>query len=371
MIRSLLSKFKIKSSSIQASLQGNFSVAWQSPSNIALIKYWGKKDGQLPITPSLSMTLDKAYTRTRLHVTFDEIVKGLISVNGDPKHPFLPKMQHLLQWMEREIPELGKLTLRVDTSNSFPHSTGIASSASGLSAFAFCLLDIVQKLSDSELRYHELQQLASYVSRIGSGSACRSVYGNFTVWGTSSMVHGSSDEYAIPITEEVHPDLLSLHDAILIVSTKPKQLSSTQGHLTMKNHPLLNNRISLANQNLEEILHALKGNDFERLASVSENEAFTLHSLILSANPGIILMQPGTVEIIKHVREARKNGLPVFFTLDAGANVHVIYPAASSLNVEKFIHIVLQSFCENGRIIFDQCGSGPVQLNENSPIVAS
>jgi len=77
------------------------------------------------------------------------------------------------------------------------------------------------------------------------------------------------------------------------------------------------------------------------------------------------------VEIIKHVREARKNGLPVFFTLDAGANVHVIYPAASSLNVEKFIHIVLQSFCENGRIIFDQCGSGPVQLNENSPIVAS
>jgi len=305
-----------------------------------------------------------------LHVSADEVVKGLISVNGDTQHSFLPKMQHLLLWMVQEIPELGKLTLRADTTNSFPHSTWIASSASGLSAYTFCVLGIAQRIMNTDLAYSELQRMASYVSRIGSGSACRSVYGGYTVWGKTSMIQGSTDEYAVPITEHIHPDLLSLHDAIMIVSTNPKQLSSSQGHLTMDKHPFLNDRISLANQNLTEMLLYLKCNDFERLASVAENEAFTLHSLIMSANPGIILMQPGTIEIIKHIREARKNGLPVFFTLDAGANVHVMYPANSATKVEKFIKDILQPYCENGRVIFDRCGTGPVPLNENSPISA-
>ena len=368
MKRSPLSQLKIISDYKQATLLKNFSVGWQSPSNIALVKYWGKKGRQLPINPSLSMTLNQACTKTRLHVAVDENKKGLISVNGDQHHPFMPKMQDLLKWLVSEIPEMGKLTLRADTSNSFPHSTGIASSASGLSAFAFCLTDISRRLMNANLSMTELQQMTSCISRIGSGSASRSAYGGFTVWGKSLIVPGSSDEYAIPIAEQVRPELLSLHDAIMIVSTYPKQLSSSQGHMTMKNHPLLNNRISLANQNLEEILFALKGNDFEHLASVAENEAFTLHALIMSANPGITLMQPGTVEIIKLVHEARKNGLPVFFTLDAGANVHVLYPAASATVVEKYISDALQPLCEKGRVIFDRCGAGPVPLNKYSAI---
>jgi diphosphomevalonate decarboxylase len=353
-----------------ASGLGNFSVAWQSPSNIALIKYWGKKNGQLPLNPSLSISLDKAFSQTHLHVSVGEPAKGLVSVNGDVNHPFLPKMQQLFQWMVQEIPALGQLTLLADTSNSFPHSTGIASSASGLSAFALCMFDVVQKISEAELSYPEIQKMASYLARIGSGSACRSVYGGYTVWGKTPMIQESSDEYAVSITEHIHPDLLSLHDAILIVSTRPKQLSSSLGHRSMNDHPFLNSRITQANQNLSEILLDLKCNVFERLASVAENEALTLHALLMSANPGVILMQPGTIEIIRQVREARHKGMAVFFTLDAGANVHVMYPSSSAREVEQFIASDLQPFCEDGRIIFDSCGSGPAPLNENSPIAS-
>ena len=123
------------------------------------------------------------------------------------------------------------------------------------------------------------------------------------------MIQESSDEYAVSVTEHIHSDLLSLHDAILIVSTKPKLLSSTLGHSSMNKHPFLTSRISQANQNLSELLLDLKCNDFEKLADVAENEALTLHALLMTANPATILMQPGTIEIIRLVREARNNGM--------------------------------------------------------------
>ena len=152
----------------------NFKVAWQSPSNIALVKYWGKKDGQLPASPSLSMTLEKAITQTRVDVIFGEAEKGLVSLNGSIDHPFLPKMQHLLDWMTRQVPCLSKVTLRATTENSFPHSTGIASSASGISAFALCLISIAGKIHGLEGDPADMMRMASFAARMGSGSACRS-----------------------------------------------------------------------------------------------------------------------------------------------------------------------------------------------------
>jgi diphosphomevalonate decarboxylase len=340
----------------------NLSVAWQSPSNIAIVKYWGKKNGQIPATTSLGMTLDRANTQTRVQVLIDQPVKGLVSVNGDPNHPFLPKMRQLLQWMADEIPVLNRITLAATTANSFPHSTGIASSASGISAFTLCLLSIAGKMLNIAIANGDLMHMASYAARMGSGSACRSLFGGFTVWGESSLVHGSSDEFAIPVSASVHPDMLSLRDTILVVSSFPKSLPSAQGHKSMNGHPFLDGRIGQANENLGEALHALTANDFEKLCTVAECEAFTLHALLMSANPGILLMKPATVEVIHRVREARKNGLPLFFTLDAGANVHVLYPADSADIVEKFIIDALQPLCEAGRMIYDGCGKGPVRL---------
>jgi diphosphomevalonate decarboxylase len=347
----------------QISSNDNLSVAWQSPSNIAIVKYWGKKNGQVPVTPSLGMTLDRANTRTRVQVSGSQPLKGLAAVNGDPDHPFLPKMRQLLQWMAVEIPVLNRLTLDASTVNSFPHSTGIASSASGISAFTLCLLGIAGKILDVAIARDELMHMASYAARMGSGSACRSLFGGFTVWGASSQVTGSSDEFAIPVPAFVHPGMLSLRDAILVLSSDPKDLPSTLGHRSMDGHPFLEGRIGQANRNLGEALHALAANDFEKLCTVAECEALTLHALLMSADPGTLLMKPATVEVIHRVREARKNGLPLFFTLDAGANVHVLYPGDAADRVEKYIIDALQPLCEEGRVIYDGCGKGPVRLN--------
>ncbi len=343
----------------------NFTAGWQSPSNIALVKYWGKKDGQLPLNPSLSMTLKNAVTQTRVHASTDQEITGLISVNGDQHHAFLLKMQQFLKLLAIEIPYLANLSLRAETSNSFPHSTGIASSASGMSAFALCLLDIACRMLHEEIPYSEWQPMVSCASRLGSGSACRSVYGGYAMWGKSELITGSSDDFAVPANEYVHPDMMSLRDAILIVSTKPKKVPSSQGHQSMNVHPYLTGRIAQANQNLADVLHALALDDFDQLAAVAENEALSLHSLLMSASPGTILIQPGTLEIIHQVREARKKGLPLLFTLDAGANVHILYSAVSAKEVEEFIHDILSPFCEEGRVIYDECGPGPVQISEN------
>ena len=147
-----------------------------------------------------------------------------------------------------------------------------------------------------------------------------------------------------------------------VVSANPKSLPSTSGHRTMNGHPFFDGRIGQANQNLAEAMHALSDNDFELLSSIAEYEALTLHALIMSANPGTLLMKPATVEVIHRVRDARKSGLPLFFTLDAGANVHVMYPTAAAVSVEKYIADALQPLCEEGRVIFDGCGEGPVCL---------
>ena len=169
-----LSRLKYMASPMQLAISEKLSVAWQSPSNIAIVKYWGKKNIQLPATPSLSMTLNHAVTQTHIQVLVDEAEKGLISVNGDKNHPFLPKMRQLFQWMAGEIPLLGQITLTAVTHNSFPHSTGIASSASGISAFTLCLLDVARKILNTWLATDDLMHLASYSARMGSGSACRS-----------------------------------------------------------------------------------------------------------------------------------------------------------------------------------------------------
>lgn len=341
------------------------TVGWQSPSNIAIVKYWGKKNGQFPLTPSLSLTLSRATTRTTVHAFRGGPGKGLVSVNGDANHPFLPKMTQLLAWMSEEIPVLQETTLEVVTENSFPHSTGIASSASGISAFTLCLLDLANTILGTGVEPGELVHMASFASRMGSGSACRSLYGGYAFWGESPLVTGSSDAFAVPVTGLVHPDMVSLKDAILVISGKPKSLPSTLGHKGMEGHPFYSSRIVQANKNMEEALQALCANDFEKLASVAENEALTLHALIMSANHGTLLMKPATVEAVQCIRDARRNGLPLFFTLDAGANVHVLYPSGASREVEQFIGDALQPLCEEGRVIFDGCGNGPVKLNES------
>jgi diphosphomevalonate decarboxylase len=347
---------------IKASDLAVYESSWRSPSNIALVKYWGKKGNQLPANPSLSLTLSAAHTETTVKAIPEHPSKGIISLNDDPNHPFIPKLLPLLEFLISRIPTLGQFGYEIQTTNTFPHSTGIASSASGLSALSLCLLDIACTVHSVVAEKCHMVKLASYTSRLGSGSACRSVIPGYSVWGETGLVSGSSDYFAVDINNMIHPDFNGMKDAILVVSSAKKSMASTAGHRQMNLHPFAQARIAQANMNLQNILESLQSGDFQKLSLYAENEALSLHALMMSAESGTILMAPGTIEMIKKIRKARKDGLNIFFTLDAGPNIHMLYPAAIATEVKQYVENELTPLCEENRVIFDQEGNGPERI---------
>lgn len=355
-MNNIISKWKAQS------LEETLAI-WKSPSNIALLKYWGKREGQLPVNPSLSFSLSEAYTITKIMATPDKLNAGITGINNNTEHPFLQKIKPFWQTVIKEIPLLKDYRIAIETENTFPHSAGIASSASGFSALALCFISLAEKISGNQLSEQEFLQSASALSRQGSGSACRSVYGGFTVWGETHLWKNSSDLYAIDINEDIHPDFKQLHDAILLVSAKEKSLSSSKGHSLMNNHPYATGRILQANQHLELFRKALSEGDFDLLSETSEAEALSLHALIMSSAGGEILLQPQSIELINRIRLARKNGLKIFFTIDAGPNIHLIYPESEKINAELFIRNELQDICPAEKIIFDKTGKGATKIN--------
>jgi diphosphomevalonate decarboxylase len=206
---------------------------------------------------------------------------------------------------------------------------------------------------------------ASSLSRLGSGSACRSVYGGFTQWGASVSQAGSSDLYAVDINHSIHPSFKQLQDAILLVSPKEKSLSSSHGHDLMNQHPFAEGRLKQASQHLALLRKALNEGDFELLSQISENEALSLHALIMSSMGGSILLEANSLVLIDRIRKARQQGLAVFFTIDAGPNIHLIYPESEKEKAAAFIHDELNDICQENKVIFDYCGIGAVKINEN------
>jgi diphosphomevalonate decarboxylase len=354
--------FSVFKGSAAALSHETIRVVWESSSNIALVKYWGKRSGQLPANPSLSMTLSRAYTRTAAEVRKTSGAAELVSLNGNPQHPFLLKLRPFFQWLTQQMPVLEGYSCSITTENSFPHSTGIASSASGISAFTLCMIDVASQIAGINMSDKHLLQLASFAARMGSGSACRSLYGGFSAWGESRALTGSSDLFAIPINDMVHPDMARLHDAILVVSSKPKSVASSLGHTLMNQHPFAPVRFAQAGEHITEALQALKSGDFELLGEIAENEALTLHSFIMTSPGGNLLFEPESIAILKKIRLARSSGLPLFYTLDAGPNVHLLYPPDAAVNVESFINTELLPFCEEGKVIFDKRGEGPQKI---------
>jgi diphosphomevalonate decarboxylase len=154
-----------------------------------------------------------------------------------------------------------------------------------------------------------------------------------------------------------------MQDAILIVSAGVKKVGSSAGHELMNNHAFAEARVQQANRHMLELHKILETGDFERFIEIVENEALSLHGLMLSSNPGYFLFEPNTVKIIEKIREFRKNtGIPICFTLDAGPNVHLLYPGNRRDEFTDWIKDELITFCHNNKWIDDGTGEGPVQL---------
>lgn len=345
------------------------SVTWSSPSNIALVKYWGKKDNQIPENPSISFTLDHCKTITTLSYSEKESNDAFsfdVLLDGDQKDSFKPKIETFFKRIESYVPFLKDYHFKIETSNTFPHSSGIASSASGMSALALCLVSIELELAGVTLSAVErsfYNKKASFLARLGSGSACRSIEGDLIVWGTHKDIDGSSDLFGVKYPYEVHENFKNYQDTILLVDKGEKQVSSTVGHNLMHNHPYAERRFEQAHENMSKLIDVFKNGDVDAFINIVESEALTLHTMMMTSMPYFILMKPNTLEIINKIWDFRtKTDSKVCFTLDAGANVHVLYPENEKDSVLEFIKTELVAYCQNEHYICDQIGFGAIQL---------
>ena len=339
-------------------------VGWQSPSNIALVKYWGKHGKQLPQNPSISFTLSECCTETFVQYEKAEHFEFQFFFEGKENSAFGAKIEKFLVENQAFFPFINQLNLKVESRNTFPHSSGIASSASSMSAFVMCLLEIERSLSLSKGRPIDMVlRKASYFSRLASGSAARSVFPKMALWGATDCYKGSSDEYAIPLENDIHPIFKTYHDSILIVSGETKSVSSRAGHALMEGNPYAPARYAQANENIKNLLAALKSGDLDTFINITESEALQLHALMMCSNPSFILMKPNTLRIIEEVRTFRnETQIPLCFTLDAGPNVHLLYPDSEAEKVESFIKSELLKYCNQGRWIADHVGDGPKKM---------
>ena len=351
-------------------------VGWQSPSNIALVKYWGKRGKQLPQNPSISFTLSECCSET--FIEYEKANRFGLSFffEGKENPAFGAKIEKFLMDHQAFFPFLNQLHLKVESRNTFPHSSGIASSASSMSAFVMCLLEIERLLVGPSTGSRALvdsvpepvegpinMQKASYFSRLASGSAARSVFPAMALWGKTEAYEGSSDEYAVPLENDIHSVFKTYRDSILIVSGEAKSVSSRAGHSLMEGNPYAPARYAQACENIKNLLAALKSGDLETFINITESEALQLHALMMCSNPSFILMKPNTLRIIEAIRRFRnETQIPLCFTLDAGPNVHLLYPENEAKEVEIFIKNELVAYCNEGRWIADYVGDGPKKL---------
>jgi diphosphomevalonate decarboxylase len=205
----------------------------------------------------------------------------------------------------------------------------------------------------------QMLRKASFIARLGSGSASRSIYPAMSLWGITDQWNESSNEYAIPVTG-FHNVFRQMRDTILIVESAEKKVSSSAGHRLMDVNPFSEVRFRQARENLSTLHYALSKGDWKDFIRLMEEEALSLHAMMMTSRPGYLLMQPATLSIIQQVRAFRnETGNRVGFTLDAGANVHLLYAKDDAEAVDRFIRSDLTPYCEDGKLIADRMGNGP------------
>ena len=342
----------------------SYATSWEAPSNIALVKYWGKYGEQLPKNPSLSFTLSNSSTNT--NVVFTPHSKSIpdfdFYFHNVQKEDFKPKIAIFLERIHSYIPWIGNYHLSIKSENSFPHSSGIASSASSMAALSLCLMDLEQQLFPemTSLYFH---QKASFLARLGSGSASRSIQGPVTLWGTNETQSTSSDLYATPFGDSLHPVFKTYQDTILLIDKGTKQVSSTTGHNLMHAHPFAENRFLQATNHLSSLVSIMKSGELDDFIRIVELEALSLHAMMMTSSPYFILMQPNTLAVTKKVWTYREStSIPLCFTLDAGANIHLLYPKEYKDVILEFINKELVFFCENGQYLTDEVGLGAKKM---------
>jgi len=294
--------------------------------NIAFVKYWGRLDDKLrlPMNNSISMNLDPLATITTVDFS-DEYEYDIVEISVG--RTVFTEVERVTTHLDRIRKLMGIQTrAKVVSTNTFPKSSGVGSSASGFAALTLAGVAAAGiELSEKEL---------SILARQASGSACRSVLSGYVEWISAAS---SEESFAYSIAPPTHWDL---RDIIAIVDPHPKKISSTEAHLTVSTSPFYNARLAALHRTIAQVRTAIRQRDIEMLGRAIEAEATSLHVVAMTSEPPIFYWVPGTIRLIRAVQDWRQDGLEVYFTIDAGANVHLVCEAKGEQEVKKRVQTV-------------------------------
>jgi diphosphomevalonate decarboxylase len=314
--------------------------------NIAFIKYWGNRENtlRLPMNGSISMNLDGLYTRTSISfqpsLPFDELIINGHEITGAG----LNRVAYILDIVRgmANIHERAEIV----SENNFPSGAGIASSASAFAALAMA----GSKAAGLNLTEAELSRLA----RRGSGSASRSIPGGFVEWQVGTT---DDDSFAFSIAPAEHWKLV---DCIAIVSASHKKTGSTEGHAIAPTSPLQAARVADTPRRLDLCRNAILNKDFGAFASIVELDSDIMHSVMMTSTPALHYWKPASLAVMNAVRQWRSEGLSACYTVDAGANVHVICLETESNTVNKRLREI-----DGVEDVLVARAGGPAQLLKN------
>jgi diphosphomevalonate decarboxylase len=277
--------------------------------DVALIKYWGKRNAELriPENNSLSLVLDGLSTVTTVEFQ-DDLATDDITIGGS-QNPV--EVQRVQQHLDRIRERAGVSTsAKVVSENNFPRGTGLSSSGSGFAALTYAATAAL----DMQLPQKDMSILA----RLASGTACRCVCGGIVEWHAGDSSDTSYSETVFPANH------WQLSDVVAVVSESMKRVSSTEGHKSARSSAFFPVRQQHINGKLDRLKQAIRDRDFESFGAIVESEALEFHSILLTSQPPLVAWHPGTIEVMQTVQNLRADGVPVYFTINTGFNVHLL-----------------------------------------------
>jgi diphosphomevalonate decarboxylase len=342
-------------------IQASFTAT--APSNIAFIKYWGKRNPELqwPANDSLSMTLDHCKTITtarRTDLPYDSFTFNEQTMTSQ-EHPHHKIFNHI-SLIRRTYGLNGSLL--ISSENTFPTGCGIASSASGFAALTLATAAALtgQHTWDHLNAFGITRSNVANLARMGSGSAGRSLFGGYVMWAAG----GSPTEQSV--SQLYQADHWDLADIIVVLSDDEKKVSSSEAHLAAWGSPLFHIRLAGLSQRFQILNEALKGRDLEKLGAVIEDDALEMHAVAMTGTPPVCYLNTDTQNLLAWVRHERSAGrFNGWFTVDAGPNVHVICRSQDSKDLSNHI----KKNWTSAKIIIDHVGQGPtVSQNSNAHV---
>lgn len=320
----------------------------KAQSNTALIKYWGKKNEELiiPMNNSISLTIDALSTTTTVEFQSDLKTDQFILNNKEQSGSSLSRVVKHLDYIRKLANESSKAL--VVSENNFPTAAGLASSASGFAALTVATC--------SALKLKKTSKELSIITRHGSGSSSRSIFGGYVEW---IKGYGDNDSYAEQIKDKTWFDI---RDIIVVFKKYERTISTREAmRISMTTSPFYKTRLEQIDDNLKLVRNAIIEKDFTTLGQTAERDCLSMHSVAITSNPAMIFWTGDTLEIIHFVETLREEGLDAYYTIDTGANMHI-------LTLPEFVNEIeerLNNYSNVKNVITAKPGDGVAEIKKH------